>query len=310
MRRSKSKRESKKPKTKWKPDRRPHLGIYIPRKGWVSNEELKPTKEEKKLPDAYWYPGRDTNPPGAWSKQDAQSLIDMYAAVCWGTNSNTHNEMTGNVTHFRSLYKKQKGKCAITGTPIYGGPGLHEHGIGIDLLVPKRGARRGNIRLISAPLAITRFLHQSYPDYGKPLNPQDFEGYPITWVVYKQLQQTIIQHKSFKYWPIVFKWDVPRSQRMRKTRTGFRDATHSVELLLNFLDVRVAAAGLNSYRKSKIKTIKCAELWLEDDRFHIRDHSLQLNYISLVEPIDFVEYFVEYFSTTLVETYKSRGKHG
>lgn len=296
MKHSRSKRETKKPKTKRKPDKRPHLGMHIPNRGWVSKEELKPEKEQE-LPDAYWYPGRDTNQPSAWSKQDAQSLIDMYAATVWGTNSTNHNEMSGNVTHFRNLYRKQKGRCIISEVPIYGGPGLVEHGIGIDLLIPKRGARRGNVRLVSAPLAATRFLHQSYPDYGKL--KYYYESYPITWVIFKRLQQAIIKNRCFKYWPITFNWHSPTSKDK---------CEHSIELVLSLIDVRIKKVGLESYR-GPVRRIKCAEVVLQDDRFVLKGHNdwtQSPRYISLADQqIDFIQYFEEYFFKQLIEVYKS-----
>jgi hypothetical protein len=110
-----------------------------------------------------------------WTNEQAENLIEKYALVAQRYNRKWHDiwqrEMKREIRLFRRAWRSQHGKCAITGIPLLGGPGLVGHGIGIDVIEPEVGIKKGNIRLVSIPMALSRLslpnlTPKGFPDYG------------------------------------------------------------------------------------------------------------------------------------------------
>lgn len=206
-------REKKKAKTKVKEDHRPHLGRWTyGHHRWASNEwitnEPETVAEKRKfhIPDLR-HPNRVGN---EWTRQEAHTLIDMWAEVSWGLDSERHRAMSRQAGYFNKLWRKQKGMCALTGIPLYGAPGCRQHGIGIDIINFDFGIQKGNIRLVSAPMAITRLQH---PDWRTQqvasLNPKDYEDWPVFWAVLKHIHWWLVREQPFKNKPVQISFPVP-----------------------------------------------------------------------------------------------------
>lgn len=188
-------RERKKSKTNLPPDNRPH----------VKQRRVYPTRtlEEKLEEQDFALPDIRFNEDQEWSRHEACILIDKWAEISWGKSSNHHKAMLKLSGHFLKLWRKQNGRCAVTGLSLYGSPGCGARGIGIDIINTNFGVRKGNIRLVSAPIAITRLF---YPDWRtqqvETINPKHYEKYPIFLAVIKHIQWYILETEPFKNLPV------------------------------------------------------------------------------------------------------------
>lgn len=154
-------REKKKRKTTVVEDRRPHVAVRIPLRGWVQRKELEEAtgNTDFHIPNLKYI---NDNGQRNWSRQEAHTLIEMYANIAWKDKPEFKSRMNKLAGHFLNLWERNGGLCAITKIPLLGAPGMLSYGIGIDLLQKKRGPVKGNIRLVSCPLAVTRY---KYPQF-------------------------------------------------------------------------------------------------------------------------------------------------
>jgi len=212
-----SPKEKKKPRTRYVEDRRPYISYLKPgwktgrgacrrwavEPRWIRHDEK--DAESGPVPIFLEYPnGKPKRDPPKWSHQDILILIDFYASISWGIGSNRHQDMLGHWREFKRAYIRQEGKCAITQLPIFGGPSLGPNGIGIDFISYKRGAKK-NVRLTTPTIALTRYRRPVVrePNYGFPFEERDFEGQPITYIIFKTFQREIIKQNPLCHLPIV-----------------------------------------------------------------------------------------------------------
>lgn len=211
---SKGYKPKKKPKTKHKEDRRPHLGHwkYGTRGIFSSNQSgiWEPTKEETVEERRFHRPDIRRCDRTEWTLQEAHTLIDMWAEISWGLGSALHKEMSKRARYFRRLWDKQKGLCAVTGIELYGAPGCAGHGIGIDIINSKFGVQKGNIRLVSAPIAYTRYKCKDIR-HGviETMAPAAYERWPIFWAIIKHFQWHVQAQNPFSDMPVIIKFPVP-----------------------------------------------------------------------------------------------------
>lgn len=224
-------KEKKKAKKRTRPvvDRRPHLATLRPLAGWFN----KPTIEcdddgfctpNPKYLNANWLPGTSL------SRQDACALIDAYANIAWKDKPGYRMAMFDLVGHFMNLYERQDGRCAISNIPLIGTPGMKFHGVGIDLLRKKCGPVKGNIRLVSCPIAVMRSRYTAHANYSIELPKR--EMYPtqdITYALVHSLYWYITANAPFKYLPIKVKFrperDIPRYSDLPPSFVEFHCAT-------------------------------------------------------------------------------------
>lgn len=259
-------RESKKPKTKLPEDRRPHLGRWLyPRRGTPRNEWLpdKPeeTPEERRVhrPDIRHYDRTE------WSLQEAYTLIDMWAEVSWGRGSKFHKEMARRARYFRRLWNKQKGRCAVTGIDLYGAPGCGGRGIGIDIINYKFGIRKGNIRLVSAPIAYTRHKCKSVR-HGiiEPMNPVIYESWPVFWAVIKHFQWYMQKRNCFDEIPVIIKFPIPTLEN----QSGVPESWIRFEW-------QCYQPGNETWADTSVDTTEFAKVYFFDDKIgitYLREH--------------------------------------
>jgi hypothetical protein len=173
----------------------------MPLRGWVRREELKKTTDtDFHIPDLKYIEDRSKQ---KWDRQEAHTLIDEYARITWGRKSEYRSAMGKLVGHFLQLWDKQEGLCAITKIPLLGGPGMNGYGVGIDLLRKKQGPRKGNIRLVSCPLAVHRYR---YPTLGTqrielPIK-KDFGNFDISYSIAHHLYWHFDKYTPFKFLPV------------------------------------------------------------------------------------------------------------
>ena len=204
-------KERKKAKTKLPEDKRPH--IHQPSTWWRSEE----AKDERAfyIPHIKIIKNRsrwdDNAKMDVWSTQEAHTLIDMWAEISWGRHSDHHKNMSKLVRYFKKLWIKQRGNCAITNLPLHGAPGCLGHGIGIDIINHDFGIRKGNVRLVSAPIAATRYY---YPQWRTQqvdmINPENYKEWPVFWAILKHIQWWLLKEKPFRWLPIKVVFPKPK----------------------------------------------------------------------------------------------------
>jgi hypothetical protein len=195
--------EAKKPKTKVCEDKRPHLNQYPAY--YQSKQE---SKHDPKfcIPDirndcVNW--SKTGEKRNKWTKPEIYALIDHWAEIAWGTGSDTHKKMSKLAGYFGKLWIRQGGRCAITGIKLFGAPGLLGRGIGIDIINHDFGIRKGNLRLVSAPLAKTRwYLYPNRTQTVADLDPKRYAKWPIFWAVLKHIQWELKRKQTFKNLPV------------------------------------------------------------------------------------------------------------
>lgn len=208
-------REKRKAKTKQKEDHRPHLGhwSYVKRfkrdgmwtRDWVPNKP-----EETHESRRFHRPDIRHHDRSEWTLQEAHTLIDMWAEVSWGLGSSFHSQMSQKARYFRRLWKKQEGRCAITGIELHGAPGCGGRGIGIDIINYDFGIRKGNLRLVSAPLAITRLtLPDCRTQQIAQITPKNYKEWPIFFAILKHYQWWLIKKQPFKHLPVDITFPTP-----------------------------------------------------------------------------------------------------
>lgn len=215
-------KEAKKPKTATKPDRRPHISIHTPY-GIDEQYDFSFT-----FPNGKGY----REHPIKWTKPEIFHLIDKWASISWGSGSLEHTKVNELAGHILTLYERQKGLCAVTGVPLFGGPGLRECGIGIDIINWAVGVKRGNIRLVSAPFALSRLYTDFDRTYDRPLRTDEFtvkqQFSDIQYVIMKHIQTRMMKDDPFKSQPVVVKFkrlsgssdEWPRTIRNKRHRTS------------------------------------------------------------------------------------------
>jgi len=206
-------REKKKQKSKLPEDRRPHISVRMPLRGWVRREEL----EEATGDVGFYIPSlkyiEDSGRPN-WTRQEAHTLIDSYANIAWKDNQEFRRNMAKLAGHFMSLFDKQKGLCALTDLPLLGAPGMKHYGIGIDLLHKKRGPVKGNIRLVSCPLAVMRYRYPQYATQSVALpNRKHYPNFDITYAIAHTIYWYIDRKVPFKNLPIRVEFPPESDQR-------------------------------------------------------------------------------------------------
>lgn len=214
-------RDKKKPKTNLPEDRRPHLGRWLyqyrgrPGNEWIPTKpEEKPKERRIRTPDIRHHDRTE------WTLQEAHTLIDMWAEISWGRGSKLHKAMGRRGRYFRRLWNKQKGRCAVTGIELYGAPGCGGRGIGIDIINYKFGIQKGNVQLVSAPIAYTRYKSKSIR-HGvvEPMNPCMYEKWPVFWAVIKHFQWYVQANNPFAGVPVVIKFPAPSMQRQEDRKS-------------------------------------------------------------------------------------------
>lgn len=207
-------KERKKAKTNLPKDKRPH--IEHPSTWWRSEE----VKDER----AFYIPNikaiqkssrwDDNAKMDVWTNQEAHTLIDMWAEISWGRHSDHHTAMSNLVRYFKKLWIKQRGKCAISGIQLHGAPGCFGRGIGIDIINYDFGIRKGNIRLVSAPIAITRLQHPQWrTQQVNMINPEKYKEWPVFWAMLKHIQWWLLKEKPFRWLPVKIVFPEPKETK-------------------------------------------------------------------------------------------------
>lgn len=259
-------REKKKKRQNKPEDHRPHVAVRMPLRGWIRREDL--AKESDSDLDFY-IPNlkyiNDKDRP-KWTRDEAQTLIDMYAKIAWPQKRfpEFHREMGKLGGHFLTIWRKQKGLCAMSKLPLLGGPGMAGYGIGIDLIKPKNGPTKGNIRLLSCILAVSRFREKLYRTQQIELPQRDkFMGYDVTYAISHFLYWELVKLKPFRNCPVqilfpvtqqmsnhwgqlisgfvtfYYKFDIPRDN----TWTSTKDTYNSPFFTAALVDDRILLRG-------------------------------------------------------------------
>lgn len=247
-------REKKKQRTKVDEDRRPHVAVRMPLRGWVRRSELEAATggTDFHIPNLKYI--EDKGRP-SWTRQEAHSLIDMYAQIAWAKKPEYRKEMAKLAGHFINLFDRQEGLCAITKLPLLGAPGMLYYGIGIDLLQKKRGPVKGNIRLVSCPLALTRYRWPVFATQQIELPRR--EHYPnqdITYALAHNLYWYIDKRVPFKHLPVTveFRKEKDISGNDGRYMAGFIEFVWSVALPT---DVTWQAMNVESNRFFKVRLL-------------------------------------------------------
>jgi len=226
-------REKKKKRTREVEDLRPHLFVEIPYRGTVRRSQIEKEIDSKSTERNFCVPNLqyiEDHGREEWDKNDAHTLIDLYAMVAWNKSKGFHAKMSRLVTHFQSLWRRQKGKCAVTDLPLIGGPGLGCYGIGIDVLRRKQGPSKGNIRLVSFPIAIARTFSMRRSQELEMPKKGYYKNQPIAHIIAHNMFWKLKKEQPFKNLPVqisfpeqgkrsygrppylvVFSWDLPKT---------------------------------------------------------------------------------------------------
>lgn len=196
-------RERKKEKSKLPQDKRPHVvcGTGIPYKTTVAETERRfyvPRKKATK--DLY-----------IWTKSECFTLIDMWAEISWipAHKPKFHTDMAKLAMYFQKLWRKQHGKCAISNIDLAGAPSCRSKGIGIDIINYDRGVEKGNIRLVSAPIAMTRLIDIDLRTQS--MAPMLMDAYD-EWSIYAAIMKHIqfaFKKRPFRWLPVMIQFKTP-----------------------------------------------------------------------------------------------------
>lgn len=267
-------REPRKPRTKTVEDRRPHISRYDDVKALRSNNTF------------FYYPtGANSSAdfPPQWEQYQAIQLIDFYAAVSCGTGTTLHKTMRSCWRTFAKVYEKQRGCCAVTGVRLIGGPSFGSNGIGIDLKSHSRKIDRYNLRLVSAPIAVTR---SRYPVYREPIYcnipPTIQKRNEILYLIFVELMKLFEQRNPFKHLPV--------ATTVQYDKLAF---------YINLIDIH-RDPSKEDYVKSALATYEFSTVFLRDDTIIVLapalSYGLRYQYYSpvekripLCEPGDFIE---------------------
>jgi hypothetical protein len=267
-------KEKKKARTNLPEDKRPHTRRV--HSWWRSEEE---PKEER----AFYVPNikvdalrygtirwSERDKMDVWTLPEVHTLIDMWARISWGTGSKFHKEMSRQARYFRSLWIKQRGRCAITGIPLEGAPGCRGRGIGIDIINQRFGIRKGNIRLVSAPVAFTRYKCKDIR-HGliRSLDPIDYERWPIYFAILKHFQWYIQKIKNpFSEVPVNITFPRPWHWRRSHSRNPW--------IVFEWWCYYPLSDTIESWESASIEKTTFSKVFFEDDKIlisHLRqDH--------------------------------------
>jgi hypothetical protein len=176
--------------------------------------EVPEVQQVKISTNKLWYNLNLSRPVGRnWTKKEAHALIDMWAFVCWGVGSNFHKSMSHQVGLIPQLWNKQRGRCAVSGLELGGGPADGRRAIGIDIIKKKMGIRKGNIRLVCGPLAVTRWIDPGMQTKTVMMpNPENYEGYDITFAIVKHIEWAM-RADFFKNLPVLVKFPMDEEDK-------------------------------------------------------------------------------------------------
>lgn len=216
-------REKKKARSKFPEDKRPHTG-YNPYTRWIRAHEE--PDNHTYVPDIKIQPRKGNE----WGRNEVHQLFEIYSDVSWGRKSQKYRDLVKLDTHFMKLWKAQKGCCAMSGAPLLGAAGIGGQGIGIDIINHSMPIRKGNIRIVSAPLALTRYRCENYRTQDiKQLDPNHYQHLPVYFAILKHIQWYFQEKRPFKNLPIVVEFPEPSKSHQSRIgssilcKTGFLD---------------------------------------------------------------------------------------
>jgi ligand-binding SRPBCC domain-containing protein len=212
---------------------------------------LTPDNEEEKLSDQ-----PSLNNRAEWTKDEIKQLITDYGLLAWPADMRT--EAVNIVGLVQNLWQKQNGLCAVSDLPLTGPPGHLGSGIGINLLNWKFGLRKGNLRLVSCPFAITRL------DFDEPivdkLNDNQYKNLPISFAIFKHLQWAFEDCREFRHLPISIRFEEPSWKHQHK---AYNDTQRSC--LINLHIKQPTSPTISGYRKSEFLKTEIQHIVIKDD---------------------------------------------
>lgn len=226
-----------------------------------SREESKfdpDAKEEKLLTDQPQLGNRSE-----WTKEEFRCLISEYGLVS-GWHNKTRTEAADALSLIKFVWRKQNGLCAVSDLPLLGPPGCLGSGVGIDLLERRFGFRKGNVRLVSCPFAITRL------EWHEPiiniLNDEHYQNLPISFAIFKHLQWAFEDCKDLKHLPIDIRFLEPDWVRERgypHGRVSYSDAKRVCEVRLHLK--HPARPTVSGYQRSELVKTTVQKIHIQDD---------------------------------------------
>ncbi len=237
----------------------------------MNNRRGYPYREKKKKPakvkavetyvsppaDEFDKPKLGESPPATWSRQDAQVIIDSYADLAWPGHLELRRNMLKLTGYFIRLWEKQCGRCALTGLSLYGAVGLGYYGIGIDLLRKGVGVTKGNIRLVSCPLAYSRYYNALDQKIFLPDQTisDDFGSVDVAHALARSLYRKITDEMTFKHMPITV--TMPQDLKRAFERGTFVEFAWNLQL------------PQDSWNKIKFDNTKFLDAYVHNDVIHI-----------------------------------------
>lgn len=135
-----------------------------------------------------------------WSRPELHNAIAQYAQHAWVDRPQYEPAAQKMVGYLQQLLRKNKFCCPITGVKLFGDTNFLSHGLGLDLITYRYGVVKGNIRLISSPLALIRCFGQPDPI----VNGIDYNAFipmPVSYVICRLLRQRLEEDKRFRNLP-------------------------------------------------------------------------------------------------------------
>lgn len=179
----------KKERSKILIDKRPHKSVQI-------NNHLIDTEIEKH--SKCLLSRRDVF---KWTKAEIHSLIDQHHEIL-KFRPKVVKQLHNLAGHILRRWKRNNFLCEITNLPLLGGLGFGPRAVGIDFKSHKTGAKKHNIRLITAPIAVSRHLGIREPDIKMSTDKFTDE---ILFAISKYLHWAIKDDQRLKYLPIEIK---------------------------------------------------------------------------------------------------------